>query len=462
MPLPHLRGLWLHIAIPVFAFVAAGSLVIVWWLHTQSQRESRTLFATVAETNAALIRSAKLPVDATTAAGLGRALNMEVFFRRSAWNIRTAPAGDMAVRPVMELVPRPTGDLADHIQLLHRIDPVEGVLHAGRNHEVVAVKVDEDATLILARLLHPPTALLLNPATLGLLALFWLLSLGLAWVITQGVVRPLQLLTEYLPQIGSDSRTMPPGVERRDEIGQLARAYLATRSQLKDERTRREESERLALLGRMATGLAHEIHNPLAAIRLHAQLLDSAPGDEFVKTARETLPVLLDETGRIEGLVNQWMFLAKPAPPQTSRTDLSELVAEVIRTHRAIARHARVVIESEIQPNLYAEVDARRITQAVRNVVMNAIHAMPGGGTLKVDAERFGGNIRVTFSDTGPGLSPAALARHAELFYSEKEGGMGIGLSVSTEILKAHRGVLAVANGADGGARVTFLIPAAA
>jgi signal transduction histidine kinase len=85
---------------------------------------------------------------------------------------------------------------------------------------------------------------------------------------------------------------------------------------------------------------------------------------------------------------------------------------------------------------------------------------MPNGGQLTVAADRHGGNVRVTFTDTGLGFSPGALARHAELFYSEKEGGMGIGLSVTAEILKAHRGVLSVGNQPESGARVTFLIPA--
>jgi signal transduction histidine kinase len=210
----------------------------------------------------------------------------------------------------------------------------------------------------------------------------------------------------------------------------------------------------------MATGLAHEIHNPLAAIRLHAQLIDSAPDAEFSETARDALPVLLDETARIEGLVNQWMFLARPVPPQTSAADLSELVANVAHGHRAFAAPARVEIIQYLEPRLTVSMDSRRMTQALRNVIVNAIHAMPSGGTLTITGRRQGGNVRLEFADTGGGFSPTALARHAELFYTEKEGGMGIGLSVSTEILKAHRGVLTVGNGPDGGAVVTFLIPA--
>ena len=457
---PRNRGLWLHIAIPILTFVSLGSIVIVAWLHADAQRESRNLFATLARTNADLIKTAHLSADEQSAGELSRVLDMQVFFRRGAWDIATRKNGEMAVQRSKELVPPPQGKLAPFARRLESLEPHEGIVPAGRNWEAIAVAVDEDTTLILVRRLEAATALFFKPTTIGILSLFWALSVALAWVISRGVVWPLRQLTEHLPRIGSDSRTLTPGIDRQDEIGELARAYQSTRAQLRDERSRRAQAERLAFLGRMATGLAHEIHNPLAAIRLHAQLLDSAADTEFAQTARETLPVLLDETSRIEGLVNQWMFLARPVPPQTSRTDLAEIVANVVRNNRALATHAGVQLIERVQLPLWAAVDGRRMTQAVRNVVVNAIQAMPTGGTLTITGELHGGNVRITFADTGRGFSPAALARHGELFFSEKEGGMGIGLNVSTEILKAHRGVLTVANGPDGGAIVTFLVPA--
>ncbi len=457
---PRTRGLWLHIAIPILSFVVLGSLVIVVLLHADSQRESRNLFGTLARTNAELIKAAQLPTDRRVAEDLSRALGMQIFFRRHAWEVSTQRSGEMKITPGLELVPPLPANLVSAAPQLERLSPEEGIVRAGRDWEAIAVALDEDRTLIVARRFQPVSTLFLQPGPLALLLLFWILAVALAWVISRGVVRPLRLLTEYLPQIASDSRTLPPGVERKDEIGELARAYLSTRGLLRDERNRRTQSERLALLGRMATGLAHEIHNPLAAIRLHAQLLDSAPDTDFSDTAREALPVLLDETARIEGLVNQWMFLARPIPPQTSSANLAELVAHVVRAHRALAEHAGVEIVQNLEPELLVTIDSRRMTQALRNVIVNAIHAMPSGGTLTITGRHRGGNVQIEFADTGPGFSPTALARHAELFYSEKEGGMGIGLSVSTEILKAHRGVLTVSNGPNGGALVTFLIPA--
>jgi signal transduction histidine kinase len=232
----------------------------------------------------------------------------------------------------------------------------------------------------------------------------------------------------------------------------------------------------------MATGLAHEINNPVTAIKLHAQLLEgetSAP-----QATRDSLGIIIAEAAKIEGLVSQWMFLARPQPPQTSRCDLCEIIAAAVRTHTPSAVHSGVRIANETAAGLWVDGDARRMSQAVGNLIINAIQAMAAhGGTLRITANdecRMTDDERVQpaheakpfvirppslvicFHDTGRGFSEAALARHAELFFSEKEGGMGIGLSVASEILRAHGGELRVENSPAGGAVVTVILPLAA
>ena len=276
------------------------------------------------------------------------------------------------------------------------------------------------------------------------------------------LVRPLRLLAERLPY-SEDKASQPlPGAERRDEIGLLARAYVAAHAQLVTERQRREQAERLALLGRMATGLAHEIHNPLAGIRMHLQLLESAGASDLPALAGESIPVALGETAKIENLVNQWMFLARPEPPRISPADVGELLGGVTRAMRPLAAHARVLIENRVPAGLRVAADGRRLSQALGNVVINAIQAMPGGGKLRVTASNGGDAVTIAFRDGGAGFSEKALAQYAELFYSEKEGGMGIGLNVASEIVKAHAGRLRVENSAAGGAVVTIELPALA
>jgi signal transduction histidine kinase len=196
------------------------------------------------------------------------------------------------------------------------------------------------------------------------------------------------------------------------------------------------------MLGQMATGLAHEIQNPVAAIRLHGQLL--------AKTHPETSALIVDEATTIAGLVNQWMFLARPEPPRKTNIVVADLLDRTVRLLAPAAEHARVKIVVDAAHGQHLQADARRLGQVFHNIILNAIQAMPTGGTLTITAH----DRTIAFADTGPGFSQAALTRWADMLYSEKEGGMGIGLSVAQEIIRAHGGRLTVANRSEGGAIV--------
>ena len=384
----------------------------------------------MAETNARFIREGQLPRTERTASGLSQALGVDV---------KLVHPGDAAGGE---------GPWPEPGEWQARPD----------EREAASAAVGPDERLILIRP-RVPVALMADPSRLMAALLgFWALSLALAWVLAKRMVHPLRRLAERIPHIADETPDPElPEVARQDEIGQLARAYRNTRTQLSNERSARLQAERLATLGRMATGLAHEINNPVAAIRLHAQLLE----EEVTAEQRERVQTILSESVRIEGLVSQWMFLARPQPPQISPCDLAEIVGAVVRALQPSADHAGVALRNEMQPGFWVAVDRRRITQAISNVVTNAIQAF-GGGCVTVTADREAdGRIIFTVTDSGRGFSPAALERGTELFFSEKEGGMGVGLSVTSEILRAHGGEARLANNPQGGAKVALVLPAA-
>ena len=314
-------------------------------------------------------------------------------------------------------------------------------------HDMVFLRDEPSLTLSLGR-----------PSTRHALLAFWGLSAALAWLGARQVVQPVAALTRVLPGFFNREGPPPPEVARADEVGQLARALTEARTDLHEERRLREQSERLALLGRVATGLAHEIKNPLASIQLHAQLVDTAALD--ADSAR-SIGHVRAETEVIEGLVNQWLFLARPAPPQTAPHDLRALVAESLDTLSAQAAHAGVQFRLQAGQALPVRVDRARLRQALRNVLLNAVQAMPGGGMVEVDLEACDGRACLTVRDHGPGFSAAALEQATGLFYTEKEGGMGVGLNVASEIFFAHGGGLTVKNHPQGGAEVEMVLPCA-
>ncbi len=257
-------------------------------------------------------------------------------------------------------------------------------------HEAVTVPIENGVEMTLIRQRPSLRESLMRPVSLGALAAFWALWFALAWA----VLRP----------------------------------YL--------------KAQRLAFLGQMATGLAHQIRNPVAAIRLHGQLLQ--------KTEPVAASLIIEEAATIESLVNQWLFLARPEPPRKTDVALPDLIDRTVRVLAPAAEHAgvRVVVDAANGRSVLA--DASRLGQVFQNILLNAIQAMPTGGTVTITAC----DQTISFADTGPGFSAVALRRWAEMLFSEKEGGMGVGLCVAKEIIRAHGGRLSVANRPDGGAVV--------
>lgn len=210
--------------------------------------------------------------------------------------------------------------------------------------------------------------------------------------------------------------------------------------------------EKLAVLGRMTAALAHEIQNPVSAIQMHAQLLRGT-------AAEPEGEVIEREARRIDDLVNQWMFTSRPEPPRLGDADLGELLTQIVRSLRPRLEHARVTATLETHGDLRLPCDGRRLHHVFTNLLTNAMQAMPKGGTVALAATGGADEVVVTVADRGSGFSPAALQRFGEYFFSEREGGMGIGLGVAKAIVEAHGGALRAANAPSGGAVVTVVLP---
>jgi signal transduction histidine kinase len=302
------------------------------------------------------------------------------------------------------------------------------------------------------------TNALARPATLAALGGFWLLSFALAWMVGREVVRPLVNFSRRLPNILTDQQTQLPETSRTDEVGQLARAIISTRDQLTGERQKRERGERLALLGKVAAGLAHEIKNPLASIRLHSQLAATA---EQTSEAAESLKHIQNETQVIEGLVNQWLYLARPQPPKKTPVEIGGVLRDLAAALKPQAGHAGVAISLSQDESITVMADCQRLAQAFRNIVLNAIQHMPSGGEVKIKASSVGVSANIRITDQGGGFSREALQKGAELFFSGREGGMGLGLNVAQEIIHAHGGRLELENDSTRGACVQITLPLA-
>lgn len=245
--------------------------------------------------------------------------------------------------------------------------------------------------------------------------------------------------------------------ETQEESGLIITFQDLTEIRSMEESVRRKD--RLAAVGRVAAGLAHEIRNPLGAMRGAIQVLDSSTPANSTRAG--LMDIILKESDRLNSIITNFLSYARPAAAEFIETD----VAEVVRETFTLLRHSPDVRENHV---LEADVssttisaDPTQLKQIFWNLSRNALQAMPSGGTLRVGLQTLPNNrVRITFQDTGKGMSQEQVERLFEPFSGSTSGGTGLGLSIVYQIVKDHNGVINVRSIEGKGTMITLDLPA--
>ena len=319
----------------------------------------------------------------------------------------------------------------------------------------------------------------------GIAGLCVLFLLGLLAFVARRITLPLAVMVEATDKIAQGDLRQRVALEGRDEIGQLARAFNRMTDELStaqedltqwgktlerrvEERTRelretRDQlvvSEKLASLGKMAAGVAHEINNPLTSILLHTHLLLERPGEDVERT----LNLIADETTRCAGIVKGLLEFARQTPSQAVPMDINDVIDRIVLLLEKQAAVRNIRIERILDRSLPAvEVDKNKIQQVFFNLAINACEAMPTGGTLVIASlmSRDGIHIEITFTDTGVGISKENLPKLFDPFFTTKTLGTGLGLAVSYGIIRQRGGTILVRSDVGKGSVFTVRIPLA-
>ena len=261
-------------------------------------------------------------------------------------------------------------------------------------------------------------------------------------------------------QTSDDMRLPPIEASGEKELDQIINALNLAGRRLADTSERAEQlarqvasSERLAAIGRVAAGVAHEIRNPIAAMRLKAEnaLLSDVPRQ------REALSMILGQIERLDRLLKRLLSLTEPDPPRRQSTSLRSLIEACALEHSERATGKEVTIAVDIRADR-AVVDADQIRRALDNLVLNAVEAAPSGSAILLAAHTEGDTLRLAVHDDGAG-PPAAIRDHLfEPFVTGRQEGTGLGLSLVREIAHAHGGVARLASDAEG-TTVEIIIP---
>jgi signal transduction histidine kinase len=270
-----------------------------------------------------------------------------------------------------------------------------------------------------------------------------------------------------------DERLVEPFSREEVDLFESLAAQAAITLQNSAEYEQRRERDRLAALGEMAAGLAHEIRNPLGAIKGAVQVVQPGLRDKDPQT-EEFLTVIVEEVDRLNRVVSQFLGYSRPFKGETAPVDLSAVVQDTLRLVDP-ARLARVHVDvPQGLPTVRGDAEALR--QVFHNLVLNALDAVedplarkdePNAGRVWIEGRvrprglPDGDAVGITVRDNGPGLSHQTLSTIFVPFHTTKSGGTGLGLPICQRIVENHRGVILVGNNVEGGASFTVVLPVA-
>jgi signal transduction histidine kinase len=312
---------------------------------------------------------------------------------------------------------------------------------------------------------------------------FFLIGGGFLLVIGILIDRPIKKMIKTIRKIEDGDSSIRMDEDKKDEFGLMAKSFnsmleslVSARNQLEDYHvTQMQKASKLASLGEIISGIAHEIKNPLAGISCAVQVFHSEleKGD----SRREVTSEILDHIRRLDGIVKGLLNYAKPKPPQFLPCNVSDVLDKAIFFVYPEAKKQQVHIEPDLDPDMSSVMmDPDQMQQVFLNLMINAVQAMPDGGKLKITIHKTEKDNRVVsneikkiissklvviikFTDTGKGVDKESLQNIFDPFFTKKSKGTGLGLSISQRIVQEHGGEISVESEICKGSVFSIYLP---
>jgi signal transduction histidine kinase len=300
-------------------------------------------------------------------------------------------------------------------------------------------------------------------ALFGLVGFAPLLSAGLGYLFISSLTRPVKTLLRSTRQLKSgdlDHRV----AHLQDEFGELGNAFNEMAESLKEQMANMQRAEQMAVVGKLAAGLAHEIKNPLAGIKVAMNVL----GDEEYLSSedKEVVHKVGKEISQLEVLMRSFLEFARPPKPKMESVEINSLLDSALTFHagrpgRAACVYPATKIVKQFGSLPRTGADPMQLHQVFLNLMLNAIDAMPDGGTLTVrtafdESER---TIRIEIADTGEGIEPKHAANIFQPFFTTKPKGTGLGLPICRQLIEQHKGTIEATENPGGGTCFRIRMP---
>jgi two-component system NtrC family sensor kinase len=374
--------------------------------------------------------------------------------------------------PAKTLLPGTSYYVANHPELLPQVKPATGLKERiERLHDIIMQlpdKLFKDfwAVLKLSQGAYQASRVTVWISSLMVLGMLW----GLTLLIHRWVLLPLRLLQRGVRHVARGSFNYKINLQSGDEMQDLAEAFNDMTSKISvtyadlegqvQERSRLlVRSERLAGVGFLAAGVAHEINNPLASIAFCAEALDhrlerllNSSDHADYRVIADYLKMIQEEAFRCKNITERLLDFSRCNDIKRDRVDLASLIQGVVEMIRHIGKYTGKTIVFYPREAVMAHVDAQEIKQVVLNLIVNALESMDANGTLRIDTRYNDGMAEMVFADNGCGMSPEVLENIFEPFFTKRRDGKGtgLGLSITHRIVSQHHGEIMAASPGEG------------
>lgn len=291
---------------------------------------------------------------------------------------------------------------------------------------------------------------------LALLISTLLLAALLVTPIAQAITRPLSQLSQTVRQFyqNKSSQITHTGPV---EVQELSHAFEKMIGDLETSQANLNRAAKLAVVGEMAAALSHEVRTPLGILRSSADVLKREP--QLSKEGFEVLGFMVSETERLNNLVSSLIDAARPRLPVMTEFDLAELINKTMAMLAAQAQAKNISLQFNPQNPVIIHADSNQITQVLMNLLMNAIQILPQHGIIEVTLTEMNQMVEISIADNGEGVSSENQAQIFEPFFTQRAGGVGLGLAVVRQIVKAHGGEIRYQRSRFGGAQFIIHLP---
>ena len=293
-----------------------------------------------------------------------------------------------------------------------------------------------------------------------------LLAIVFSLWIAARVSRPIEELASAAEEVASGAWDTRVPVRGRDEVSVLARSFNHMTEQLTTQREKLVQSERVAAWRELARRLAHELKNPLFPLQLTVENLVRArrlPELEFDEVFDESTETLSMEIANLKTIIGRFSDFSKMPQPHPERIEAGEVLARACALYASGGlENSKIKLEKKIANEaMPLMADPELLHRALSNLVLNAMDAMPNGGTLTISAEPVGETVEIRVADTGEGLTPEECDRLFTPYYTTKQHGTGLGLAIVQSVVADHAGTIAVESGTGKGATFVITLPRA-